>query len=231
MIDGTAAGQTGSPDARLPDGWLSTDHFRDVCASLEMLEVTLSLVGEQPAFWKWAIIAAHSGLQGACVCILTGTNRGGAFRPNHEKALLRFQAEESRRATAEPRGAPHDSGDIEYPRLEVAPLPELLRRLPDDLRVQLPKEGYETRGTLEHDLRLLHDLRNQFVHFEPKDVALEIAGLARIVGRALDLTDRIATSDAYGRRNRFAREVPVADVIDRCREALDHHGPGRSAPG
>ena len=54
--------------------YLQTDEFEDMKASLILLRDSLSSITKEKTMWKWAIIAAHSALQGACVCILTRTD-------------------------------------------------------------------------------------------------------------------------------------------------------------
>jgi hypothetical protein len=41
---------------------------------VDLLALVLPLTGKQSFLWKWAIIAAHSGFQGAMACVLAGAS-------------------------------------------------------------------------------------------------------------------------------------------------------------
>ena len=188
--------------------YLRTDEFKDVRVSLLLLRDMLRQVEEQPLFWKWCILAAHSALYGACVCILTRTDGLGALEDRSTKAL----SEKLYGETARGRELDHEA--IEWPEERVALLPDLLERLPGDLRTRLPERKANEYGWDEAgDLRRLHEYRNGFVHFAPSSLSLEIRGLPRIIGVAVNLTRRISKSDAYGRYNRFS-ELGTDDIFD-----------------
>jgi hypothetical protein len=44
------------------------DEFEDVLASIELVALLAPFVREDPQYWKWIIVGAHSALQGAMVC-------------------------------------------------------------------------------------------------------------------------------------------------------------------
>jgi hypothetical protein len=75
---------------------------------------------------------------------------------------------------------------------------------------------------LTGDLAKLHDFRNGFSHFKSTSWFIELAGLPRILSCTISLTQGIATSDRYQRRNRFA-ELNLDVVFDEIRTRLEHH--------
>jgi hypothetical protein len=178
--------------------WLHTDEFEDVEASLDLLMRTLEVVQDKPAYWKWAIVSAHNALQSAAVCILTQTDGSGALLASTEKALhekLYGEDEDGRFI---------DREDKEWPESRLATLDELLKRLPNNLSITLPgrrsgKYGFDEPG----DLRRLIEFRNKFIHFTASSWSLEIAGLPRIIRRALEKSEAIVRHPDYPRFNRF----------------------------
>jgi len=54
--------------------YLRFDEIEDVLSYADLLTLIIPLLKRQPSYWKWVIIAAHSGLQGAMVCALRDTS-------------------------------------------------------------------------------------------------------------------------------------------------------------
>jgi hypothetical protein len=52
----------------MSDKHIRFDEFEDVLASVELVALLAPFVREQPQYWKWIIVGAHSALQGAMVC-------------------------------------------------------------------------------------------------------------------------------------------------------------------
>jgi hypothetical protein len=63
-------GLSGGELSEKSDDCIRFDEREDVLASLDLLKLITPLLDECPAYWKWAIIAAHNALQGAMVCAL-----------------------------------------------------------------------------------------------------------------------------------------------------------------
>jgi hypothetical protein len=59
--------------------FVRVDQIEDVLSSLDLLTLVLPLTRKQASYWKWAIIAAHCGFQGAMVCALAGTSGMGGL--------------------------------------------------------------------------------------------------------------------------------------------------------
>src|SRR5262249_20417292 len=97
--------------AMMSDKHIRFDEFEDVLASVELVALLAPFVRQQPQYWKWIIVGAHSALQGAMVCAYvdsSGTSilkkkpqgkkpRGKKPRgkkrkqPNHEEQLADFE--------------------------------------------------------------------------------------------------------------------------------------------
>jgi len=178
--------------------YLSCDEFIDVENSLTLVRDALRNVKKSPAYWKSIILFTHSALQGACVCMLTRSDGGGALSKRAERAL-------NNKLYGETDGRRNMYNEaIVHPEPFIADLPALLDRLPGGLRVTLPARNAKCYGW-DHagDLRRLHEFRNMLTHFPSSHWSLEIDGLPRIVSVAVDLIFEIANSSRYANRNRF----------------------------
>ncbi len=189
------------------DNYFRTDEFEDVINSLELVELLSRDVNGHPQRWKWIVIAVHNALQGACICLLTNTAGTGALNGKSTERLLERLNEDW-------------DGDAPWPDEFVAPFGELLKRLPDDLEIILPNSLELDAGFgLVADMNRLRYLRNNFLHFSPKSWLIELAGLPRIIGHAIDLSERISGSNKFQRVNRF-RDLPVSALCNQIRDNI-----------
>ena len=205
-------------DTKEDCSYFRLDEFDDVLSSLLLLKEYLPKTSTQPVFWKWVIVAAHSALQSACVCLLTRTDGSGALdKVAGDKLWKKLYG------TSKDGQENLDNPSVEWPNETVANLPELLKRLPDGLSVTIPSSKAESYGfDLPGDLRRLHEFRHKFMHFRPVHWSVEIAGLPRMIRQSVDLTERIINSGHYQRFNRFtdhAREL--ADLLGDIRHNLE----------
>jgi hypothetical protein len=148
------------------------DEIDDVLSSLDLLALVAPLLRREPSYWKWAIIAAHEGLQGAMVCSICDTSGISVLDEQSAKALQKyFEAEEG-----------------EHPKERLADFMTLLSRsqkaeLMDSRPLKLSRAQTD-------DIQKLHKhFRNNFAHFVPKSWSIEKAGLPRLVGTALDVIE------------------------------------------
>ena len=203
--------------------WYRTDEFHDVQSSVLLLNKSLELVKEEAAFWKWAILSAHSAVQSACVCILTRTDGGGALDKPSEKNLLEYHNLSSQKAVNKAHGTEWILGEPVYPVLRISNLPELLKKLPSDMRVEIPKNTKSTDDRRIKDFSMLHEFRNQFTHFDSVGWSLEIEGLPRIIGEAVCLIEQIVQSKNYKRHNRFD-DINILPDIANAKKLLSELG-------
>lgn len=165
------------PDAPPPvpiPPWHRTDEWLDVASSLDHLALSLSLVGEKPGEWKWAVLACHSALQGILVCVLSGSDGLGCLDDKSTERVLKWM-EESR---ANP--------DTKPPRERLAELPILVDRAYDLAWMNEFGGGPIPFDEAVHDLLLkLHELRNDFTHFRPSLWSIQIGGLPDVVQAAM----------------------------------------------
>ena len=173
------------------------DHVEDVLASLDLVVLLAPLVDEQPQYWKWLIVGAHSALQGAMVCALTDSSNTSILTPNSRRKMLRwFDADPTARG--------------EFPK-------ERLGEFGDLLKLALRGSQDCPPLVLTHqqckDIRRLHrEFRNTFAHFVPMGWWIEKEGLPQIVGAALN-----AVKELMGKIQTRLENVQ----LERLNKALD----------
>jgi hypothetical protein len=160
--------------------WYRTDQWIDTAPSLEHLNESLRLLPEKADEWKWAILACHSALQGILICVLSGSSGMGCL-DNKSMARVFEWIERSRTDFA-----------ARAPRERLAELPVLLSRSRDpNFMAEFGGMPMPIDGDADRDILLLHNLRNQFVHFAPRSWSVELGGLPRIVAVAMTFGARI----------------------------------------
>jgi|SRR5579884_138284 len=183
----------------MPTDYVQFDELEDVLSSLDLLALTVPLVKEQPSYWKWVIIAAHSGLQGAMVCALRDSAGISILNRKSAREMLEWRK----------------TGIGERPKEFLADFMTLLRRC----RKASCMEGHPLTlsGPQVDDVTYLHgEFRNQFAHFIPIGWSIEIAGLPRIIRAAIDATEtlmahpRVARKLTGNRTRRLADRISVA---------------------
>jgi hypothetical protein len=159
-----------------PEGYLSTDEREDVIACLEHLGRALAHAAEHPGEWKWAVLSAHAALSGVLVCVTAGTANVGCLDAKSRTRMIAWL---------------NGRCNSDRPRERLAEPPELLQRACS--RNHSDRRGPPLRISINvlRDLALLHEFRNGFMHFRPSGWAIDLAGLPRIIGRAVDVTERL----------------------------------------
>jgi hypothetical protein len=96
--------------------WIRTDEAEDVAASVRHALRCFELACDDEQVWKWAILALHSAIQGACVChLLTTAHPVGAVTKRNAGEWLTYF--EDRRK---------DPGVLQ-PKTQLIALPDLLK--------------------------------------------------------------------------------------------------------
>jgi hypothetical protein len=148
--------------------WVRFNEYEDVLASTDLLASITHTLKKNSSFWKWTILAAHSGAQGALVCSVKDSTGTNILTKQSAVAMLNWLEN-------------HEGG---APREYLANFTTLLKKF----QTLHPNSGLT--GTQKQNLRRLNDdFRNNFVHFTPKGWGIEALGLPAIIGSALDLIE------------------------------------------
>lgn len=152
--------------------WIRTDEAEDVAGSIRQIVRMVNYVGDDAQAWKWAVIALHSALQGACVCHLTTTAAplGAVTDKNAAEWIAYFE---------DSRVNPH----AKRPKTYLMNLPELLKATTkrksggdhcSSVGVAISRTEMDWLG------RFHKNIRNQFTHFEPMSWSVEVSGIPQI---------------------------------------------------
>lgn len=185
--------------------WIQTDEAEDVAGSIRHALLCAGLVAEDPQAWKWAALALHSALQGACVCHLTTSFAPvGAVTSRNAAEWISYVEQTRINPAAEP------------PRPHLLGLPDLLKavRKPNSAGDRSNDAGIAISDAELAWLRRFHDaVRNQFVHFEPMGWSLEVSGIPEIgtlIARIVN--DILNVGYGFRHQNRTWRATLAADL-------------------
>src|SRR5215469_2426554 len=73
--------------------YIRFDEIEDVVVSAELVSHLAPLLDAHPFYWKWVIIAAHSAMQGAMVCVLADSTGTSVLDETAKKLLDWFNAD------------------------------------------------------------------------------------------------------------------------------------------
>jgi hypothetical protein len=156
--------------------YVTYDEIEDVLTSTDLLALVTPQLSKQPAYWKWAIIAAQNGLQGAIVCALHDSIGISALTDKSRRVVLKWL----------------ESGQGKEPPKRLADFWTLFWRY---CRENPTAKEKVTRRQVRDIRRLHREFRNSFEHFIPETWSIEKAGLPRIVGTAIDFIEIVMQHD------------------------------------
>lgn len=146
------------------ENFLITDTFNEAIFSLEVIVEWLERVEKDVYYWKWIILALHNSVQGFMVLALQGSNGLMALSDNSLKKVMESYKDDK-------------------------PPPVSLDKLDSFLNLYKKVKSKETMcfyihskevtpsSTLDRNMKKLNSLRNDFVHFVPKLLGLEVSSL------------------------------------------------------
>jgi hypothetical protein len=152
--------------------YVTYDEIEDVLSSTDLLRLVAPKLKKEPALWKWAVIAAQNGLQGAIVCALHDGVGASVLTEKSARDLLRWHR------------APHRDA---YPKgLKLADFWTLVRRFCR----QNPAAKERVNRRQIRDIHKLHaHFRNGFEHFQPQTWSIEKVGLPRTILTAIEFIE------------------------------------------
>jgi hypothetical protein len=152
-----------------PEIWLRTDEREEFIGALEHSAELATSVGEGVMRWKWLILTLHNALQGACTCALRGKDSTGMsmLTEKSARAVWHWLDVGSRKNPTPP-----------MPDVRLAPLLDLYKRVKSKKCLEEPYL-LSTNDQTDKDVKWLNDQRNEFVHFVPQGLSLEVSGMPR----------------------------------------------------
>ncbi|MDC7677144.1 hypothetical protein [Asticcacaulis machinosus] len=194
--------------------YMRTDERLELINALEHSAEISDKIEENPIFWKWLIVAFHNALQGAFVCYLDGSitglgTSGLSVLDDHKKDDHNNQLQTLRWLNGDMDG--------EMPNPKLAPIRKLYQRLSE---VEYVGEWnvVVTSRTTDSALKRLVDFRNEFIHFTPKGLSVELNGFPQMVLTLCDLVEVLAlVKPTYSRHMDEAKNSRLADALSKLR--------------
>jgi hypothetical protein len=147
--------------------WLRVDEYTDVLCSTDLLALVGPRLTKNPLDWKWMIIAAHNGVQGALVCAVQDSSGTNILKKHSAVAMLNWL----------------DTLEGERPKEELAEFALLVKKFRQRYPTILKPEQHR------QILKLHREFRNKFAHFTPTHWSIEITMLPALVENAVDLIE------------------------------------------
>jgi hypothetical protein len=187
--------------------WLRTDERKEAVNSLEKVYQFILEVHTDPYNWKWVIIALHNAVQAFLVLALTGTASLNVIK-DREKWIEAIQL------------------GNEYPKQQF--LLNFLK-LYDDIKSKerMMHYGYSKsfKGSRKMDeaMKILNELRNNFIHFIPCNWCLEIAWLPLICRQVILVVEFLILESGNVRfyENNDFEKAKLAELITKIRDELE----------
>jgi hypothetical protein len=181
-------------DNRARQVWLRTDEIEEFIDALEHTAKLAGQVRDDLKVWKWLIIALHSALQGAML-----TDKSW-------KAVWHWLDVDSRKEPCPPK-----------PDEKLASLRVLFARVRDSSILPAPDTLIASPKVVA-DIDMLNRLRNDFIHFVPHGLSLELSGMPRIVGSVTDAIEHLAiTHPTFWHHLRQTHRNRIAVALDDLR--------------
>ena len=143
------------------NNWLKTDEYKEITYTLEILEYYTSKVKDDIYFWKWAILALHSALQGFMVIGLKDSAGLNILKDDIAEEWLQ---------------AYREGGQFPIEKLDT--FLNLYKKIKSNrMLMYFHSKKFVPEGTQGQSIKKLNILRNDFMHFIPKGWSLEVSGL------------------------------------------------------
>jgi len=147
--------------------WLRIDEYTDVLSSTDLLALVAPKLTKSPPSWKWMIIAAHNGVQGALVCAIQDSTATNILSKPSAIEMLNWL----------------ETLEGERPKEQLADFCLLVKKF---------RKKYPEVLTSEQHRKILkphREFRNKFAHFTPTHWSIEISMLPALVQAAIDLIE------------------------------------------
>ena len=154
--------------------WLKTDEREEAISALEFLAELASTRPSNVHRWKWVIIVTHNAVQCFMVIALRQSDGRGPIPDDIMAKILQAEAK----------------GEVP-PREKLDDFMQLYKKIKTRSRMQKYGQSKHFTSTNEQDraMKMLHHLRNEFLHFTPKGWSLEVSGGPDLCLQCLKIID------------------------------------------
>jgi len=166
--------------SRSDENYLRFNEKSNTYDSLEKISFFLFQTNYSPSFWKWVIIALHSGLYGAMILSLCGSNYD---------RVVKLPIKNKKNYTLNDRGEPIA---IELEDRKLLSFPESFKRIqnPKYMKIYINSKVFVPRHSHCEAVEWINnELRNQFLHFIPQELSIGIEGIKEVFKNCLEIIE------------------------------------------
>ena len=153
--------------------WLRIDEYTDVLTSTDLLAVIGPRLNSSPFDWKWMILAAHNGVQGAFVCAIQDSSGTNILKQQSAAEMLNWLS----------------TLEGERPEEQLADFRMLVKKYRNMYPAALAPEQHRKI------IKLHREFRNKFAHFTPTHWSIEISTMPSLIENAIDLIETAMQQD------------------------------------
>lgn len=163
------------------NNFLRTDELIESISSLRIVELNLRAVIDDALYWKPVLIMLHNSLQGFMVCSLRGSNNYNVLTKKSLKQMILY-----------------DSGKLDvYPEEKLLDFMSLYHRTKNSKYSNII---FESSKDIDINIKALNKWRNEFIHFKPKGLSLEVTGMPLMVKDSINLIEFIVFKSSVSYR-------------------------------
>jgi hypothetical protein len=171
--------------------WLETDYEQEGVLSLEFATQQLEQVLDDAYRWKWVIIGLHNSLQAFMVMACSGSDQMGAMTDAYRNHWYDH----------------YRNGKPLTQRPRLLNFITLFSRV-KDLKRYVDTKSLTPSAIQSSAVRSLNSWRDDFIHYKPGSMSIEVSGFPDIIARSLEVIEFLAfrsmnvfrTADEWSRR-------------------------------
>ena len=189
------------------ENWFETNETQEAVLSLQMMSEQLDHLAKtgNKHCWTWIIIGLHTALNGFMVLALSGTNSLNVFPENYAKQWLTAYYS--------------NSGKYPEPRLDC--FLNLYNKIKSEkMNLYTNSKIFIPRGTQDSSVEKLNSLRNDFIHFFPKNWLIEPSYFIQIVYDCLDIISFLAFDCGNVMWQEEDLETQTRELIEKAKKSV-----------
>jgi hypothetical protein len=189
------------------ENFLEIDETQDALISLQMMNKQLDNLERtgNTQYWKWVIIGLHNALNGFMVLALRGTNNLNVLTEKCAKQWL----------------IAYYSNNGKYPEPKLDNFLNLYKKIKSGkMNLYSISKSFTPSGIQDISVKKLNKLRNDFVHFVPKNWLIEVSGMPQISDDCLDVISFLAFDCGNVMWQEDDLETQTRELIEKAKQSL-----------
>jgi len=189
------------------ENWFETNETQEAVLSLQMMSEQLDHLAKtgNKHYWTWIIIGLHTALNGFMVLALRGTNDLNVLPEKCAKQWL----------TA------YDSNSGKYPEKRLDSFLNLYNKIKSEkMNLYTNSKLFIPKATQDSSVEKLNSLRNDFIHFIPKDWLIEPSYFIQIVYDCLDIISFLAFDCGNVMWQEEDLETQTRELVEKAKKSV-----------